>query len=191
MTSIGIFGAGGRMGRAIAAVAMEAGLPIAGGTDRAPEGEIAPGIAISADPLALAERADVLIDFSVPGALSAHLDACIAALAVPPGGGPDVNVTSEACAGAGAAYDAALGFPVVPATISFAEMCATIAAVSIGVSGAASSCPIGSFGPPRTLAVGVAATLARSEAAQRGANRPPCGDHVRGRRSLPTPRSPS
>ena len=79
MTSIGIFGAGGRMGRAIAAVAMEAGLPIAGGTDRTPEGEIAPGIAISADPLALAERADVLIDFSVPGALSAHLDACIAA----------------------------------------------------------------------------------------------------------------
>ncbi|PDH67229.1 MAG: 4-hydroxy-tetrahydrodipicolinate reductase [Sphingomonadaceae bacterium MED-G03] len=79
MTSIGIFGAGGRMGRAIAAVAMEAGLPIAGGTDRTPEGEIAPGIAISADPLALAERADVLIDFSVPGALSTHLDACIAA----------------------------------------------------------------------------------------------------------------
>ena len=79
MTSIGIFGAGGRMGRAIAAVAMEAGLPIAGGTDRTPEGEIAPGIAISADPLALAERAEVLIDFSVPGALSAHLDACIAA----------------------------------------------------------------------------------------------------------------
>jgi len=79
MTSIGIFGAGGRMGRAIAAVAMEAGLPIAGGTDRTPEDEIAPGIAISADPLALAERADVLIDFSVPGALSAHLDACIAA----------------------------------------------------------------------------------------------------------------
>ena len=79
MTSIGIFGAGGRLGRAIAAVAMEAGLPIAGGTDRTPEGEIAPGIAISADPLALAERADVLIDFSVPGALSTHLDACIAA----------------------------------------------------------------------------------------------------------------
>jgi len=67
------------MGRAIAAVAMEAGLPIAGGTDRTPEDEIAPGIAISADPLALAERADVLIDFSVPGALSTHLDACIAA----------------------------------------------------------------------------------------------------------------
>ena len=79
MTSIGIFGAGGRMGRAIAAVAMEAGLPIAGGTDRTPAGEIAPGIAISADPLALAERADVLIDFSVPVALSTHLDACIAA----------------------------------------------------------------------------------------------------------------
>jgi 4-hydroxy-tetrahydrodipicolinate reductase len=79
MTSIGIFGAAGRMGRAIAQVAMEAGLGIAGGTDRDPAGEIAPGIAMAADPLALAEAADVLIDFSVPGALSAHLDACIAA----------------------------------------------------------------------------------------------------------------
>lgn len=67
------------MGRAIAQVAAEAGLPITGGTARDPSGEIAPGIAISADPLALAEASDVLIDFSVPGALSAHLDACIAA----------------------------------------------------------------------------------------------------------------
>jgi 4-hydroxy-tetrahydrodipicolinate reductase len=79
MTSIGIFGAAGRMGRAIAQVAAEAGLPVAGGTDRDPAGDIAPGIAMTADPLALAEAADVLIDFSVPGALSAHLDACIAA----------------------------------------------------------------------------------------------------------------
>jgi 4-hydroxy-tetrahydrodipicolinate reductase len=79
MTSIGIFGAAGRMGRAIAQVAAEAGLPVAGGTDRDPTGEIAPGIGMTADPLALAEAADVLIDFSVPGALSAHLDACIAA----------------------------------------------------------------------------------------------------------------
>lgn len=79
MTSIGIFGAAGRMGRAIATVAAEAGLGICGGTDRDGSGEIAPGIAITSDPLALAERSDVLIDFSVPGALSAHLDACIAA----------------------------------------------------------------------------------------------------------------
>ena len=79
MTTIGIFGAAGRMGRAIAQVAADAGLGIAGGTDRDGVGEIAPGIAITTDPLALAERSDVLIDFSVPGALSVHLDVCIAA----------------------------------------------------------------------------------------------------------------
>lgn len=79
MSRIGIFGAAGRMGRAIAQIAIEAGLDIAGGTDRAGSGEIAPGIAITDDALALAEKSDVLIDFSVPGALSTHLDACIAA----------------------------------------------------------------------------------------------------------------
>lgn len=67
------------MGQAIASVAAGSGLGIAGGTDREASGDIAPGIAITVDPLALAERSDVLIDFSVPGALSAHLDACIAA----------------------------------------------------------------------------------------------------------------
>lgn len=79
MTTIGIFGAAGRMGRAIAQVAADAGLGIAGGTDRDGSGEIAPGIAITTDPLELAQRSDVLIDFSVPGALSVHLDVCIAA----------------------------------------------------------------------------------------------------------------
>lgn len=79
MTTIGIFGAAGRMGRAIAQVAADTGLGLAGGTDRDPSGEIAPGIAMTADPLALAEASEVLIDFSVPGALGVHLDACIAA----------------------------------------------------------------------------------------------------------------
>ncbi|NML10174.1 4-hydroxy-tetrahydrodipicolinate reductase [Sphingobium sp. AR-3-1] len=79
MTTIGIFGAAGRMGRAIAQAAADAGLGIAGGTDRDSVGEIAPGIAMTADPLALAQASEVLIDFSVPGALGAHLDACIAA----------------------------------------------------------------------------------------------------------------
>jgi 4-hydroxy-tetrahydrodipicolinate reductase len=80
MTSIGIFGAAGRMGRAIAQAAGEADLRVAGGTDHAPDGsDIAPGLPIGNDPLALAQVSDVLIDFSVPGALSAHLDACIAA----------------------------------------------------------------------------------------------------------------
>lgn len=79
MTNIGIFGAAGRMGRAIALAAIEAGHVIIGGTDRGGQGEIAPCIAITADPVALARNCDVLIDFSVPGALAAHLDACVAA----------------------------------------------------------------------------------------------------------------
>lgn len=79
MTSIGIFGAAGRMGRAIAQAAAEAGLTVAGGTDRDGSGELAPGVAITSDPQALAQAADVLIDFSVPAALAANLDACIAA----------------------------------------------------------------------------------------------------------------
>jgi 4-hydroxy-tetrahydrodipicolinate reductase len=79
MTSIGIFGAAGRMGRAIAQAAAEAGIAISGGTDRDGSGELAPGIAIGSDPVALAQISDVLIDFSVPAALSAHLDACLAA----------------------------------------------------------------------------------------------------------------
>lgn len=79
MSSIGIFGAAGRMGRAIAQMATEAGIGISGGTDRDGSGEIAPGIAIGSDPATLALASDVLIDFSVPAALPAHLDACIAA----------------------------------------------------------------------------------------------------------------
>ena len=67
------------MGRTIAQVAIEAGLTISGGTDREGSGELLPGLAITSDPLALAERSDVLIDFSVPAALSSHLDACAAA----------------------------------------------------------------------------------------------------------------
>ena len=79
MTGIGIFGAAGRMGRAIAQVAAEQGVEIKGGTDCDPSGEIAAGVPMTADPLGLAETADVLIDFSSPGALADHLDACVAA----------------------------------------------------------------------------------------------------------------
>ncbi|EQB02672.1 dihydrodipicolinate reductase [Sphingobium quisquiliarum P25] len=79
MAKIGIFGAAGRMGRAIAQVALDAGLDISGGTDRPGSGEVAPGIVITSDPVELARRSDVLIDFSVPAALAAHLDACIQA----------------------------------------------------------------------------------------------------------------
>ncbi|HEV7658521.1 MAG TPA: 4-hydroxy-tetrahydrodipicolinate reductase [Allosphingosinicella sp.] len=63
MTSIGILGARGRMGRAIAAAAAEAGAAISAGDDSA----------------ALAAASDVLVDFTAPDALQAHLDAAVAA----------------------------------------------------------------------------------------------------------------
>ncbi len=80
MTGIGIFGAAGRMGRAIADAAGAAGMAVAGGTERNAEA-YASGLDITlfADALTLAEASDVLIDFSSPGALSDHLDACIGA----------------------------------------------------------------------------------------------------------------
>jgi 4-hydroxy-tetrahydrodipicolinate reductase len=68
MTSIGILGAAGRMGQAIAARAAEAGVAIAGRVDRG-EGDLA----------GTAAAADVLIDFSEPDALSANLEAAVAA----------------------------------------------------------------------------------------------------------------
>ncbi len=63
---LGIFGANGRMGRAIAAVAREATAPTRG-CDRTG--------ADFADPEALARTSDVLVDFSVPNALPASLRA--------------------------------------------------------------------------------------------------------------------
>ncbi|QUT06445.1 4-hydroxy-tetrahydrodipicolinate reductase [Sphingobium phenoxybenzoativorans] len=77
---IGIFGAAGRMGRAIATVAGEAGMTLAGGTERNMDGALPDtGLPLFPDPLALAQASDVLIDFSSPAALAGHLDACIAA----------------------------------------------------------------------------------------------------------------
>ena len=67
MTAIGIFGSGGRMGRALALAIVEAGATLAGGTDA------------GADPGPLARAADVLVDFSAPAALPAHLAAARAA----------------------------------------------------------------------------------------------------------------
>lgn len=63
MTSIGIYGSLGRMGQAIAAVAPAMGAGIAGGADA------------KDDPDGIAGTADVLIDFSAPQALEAHLAA--------------------------------------------------------------------------------------------------------------------
>ncbi len=67
VTAIGIFGAAGRMGQAIAAEIAARGLTLAGGTD------------MGDDPAPLANAANVLIDFSAPAALAANLDAARAA----------------------------------------------------------------------------------------------------------------
>ncbi len=68
------------MGQAIAQAATEAGLDVAGGTNATEGGTIgAQGAAITTDPAALAVKADVLIDFSVPAALAANIAACTAA----------------------------------------------------------------------------------------------------------------
>jgi len=80
MNAIGIFGARGRMGQAIAQIAAEQDIAVVGGTDAQPGGTVgAKDIAITTDPAALAALADILIDFSSPAALQANLDACIAA----------------------------------------------------------------------------------------------------------------
>jgi 4-hydroxy-tetrahydrodipicolinate reductase len=74
MTAIGILGVSGRMGRAIGNAAAAAGMPIAGGIDR--EGGV---VGEHADAAALAKASDVLVDFTAPDALKAHLDAAVAA----------------------------------------------------------------------------------------------------------------
>ena len=73
MVRIGILGANGRMGRAIADAAPGLAV-IAGGVDR--EGRVAGDHANAAS---LAEACDVLVDFTSPEGLQAHLDAAVAA----------------------------------------------------------------------------------------------------------------
>ena len=65
MARIGIIGSKGRMGHAIAQAIADAGEDLAGGID------------VGGDPLALAKQSDVLVDFSSPGALEANLDAAM------------------------------------------------------------------------------------------------------------------
>jgi 4-hydroxy-tetrahydrodipicolinate reductase len=67
MTAIGIYGSAGRMGRAIADALEDAGAQLAGGTDA------------GGDPVALARSSAVLVDFSAPSALAAHLAAAVQA----------------------------------------------------------------------------------------------------------------
>ena len=71
---IGIIGASGRMGRAIAAEATRHAIEIVGGVDR--DGAIAGD---GTDLAALADAADILVDFSSPEALDANLAAARAA----------------------------------------------------------------------------------------------------------------
>src|SRR3546814_6579827 len=66
MTSIGIIGSEGRMGVALSAAISEAG-------------ERSCGVDKGGNVAKLAAAADVLVDFSSPGALEATLDACVAA----------------------------------------------------------------------------------------------------------------
>ena len=67
MTSIGIYGSQGRMGQTIAEIVPALGGQLAGGAD------------VGDDPADLARKADVLVDFSSPSALEAHLTAARAA----------------------------------------------------------------------------------------------------------------
>ena len=67
MASIGIIGSEGRMGQAIAALLAEGDHSLAGGSDQ------------GGDPASLADRSDVLVDFSSPQALDANLHAAIGA----------------------------------------------------------------------------------------------------------------
>lgn len=76
---IGIFGAAGRMGRAIADEIAARGLTLAGCTEQAGRVTDIPSGQVVATPAELAAISDVLIDFSSPKALESHLDACVAA----------------------------------------------------------------------------------------------------------------
>ncbi|MEZ0496103.1 4-hydroxy-tetrahydrodipicolinate reductase [Sphingomonas sp. IW22] len=67
MNRIGIYGSLGRMGQAIVAAMPAAGAVHAGGVDA------------GGDPAQLAHECDVLVDFSAPAALEAHLNAAVAA----------------------------------------------------------------------------------------------------------------
>jgi 4-hydroxy-tetrahydrodipicolinate reductase len=73
MTSIGILGARGRMGQAIANAAATANVGVAGaiardGAVQGPHGDV----------MSLASAADALVDFTTPDALAGHLDAAVA-----------------------------------------------------------------------------------------------------------------
>lgn len=65
MTRIGVIGSKGRMGQALAQAIEQAGCTLSGGIDQ------------DGDPAELAQRSDVLVDFSAPVALAANLAAAV------------------------------------------------------------------------------------------------------------------
>lgn len=82
MIKIGVLGAGGRMGQAIIAEVVAApDCWLAGGVERAGHplcgSVIGDGLVICANAAPVAHKADVLIDFSSPGALEANLRAAL------------------------------------------------------------------------------------------------------------------
>ena len=81
MTRIGILGASGRMGQAVARALAESAATLVGGVDRAgadgPTTGTVGGQPIGTDVVELAGRCDVLVDFSAAAALPAHLDAAV------------------------------------------------------------------------------------------------------------------
>jgi 4-hydroxy-tetrahydrodipicolinate reductase len=90
MTSMGIFGANGRMGRALVTVAKEQQLMLSAATVRAGSelvgidaGELAGcgkiGLALSTTAAAAVQHAEVWIDFTMPEPMLAHLALCVAA----------------------------------------------------------------------------------------------------------------
>ena len=88
MASIGIIGSEGRMGQAIAAFLAEGSHSLAGGADQ------------GGDAATLADRSEVLVDFSSPAALEANLHAAIGAgirsWSAPPGSASGTTPRSTA-----------------------------------------------------------------------------------------------
>lgn len=79
MTRIGILGASGRMGQAVARAIETSAAELSGGADRAGTTGTIGGHPIGTDAGALAADCDVLVDFSAPAGMGEHLDAAVAA----------------------------------------------------------------------------------------------------------------
>lgn len=77
MTRIGILGAGGRMGQAVARAIEASAAELGGGADREGVTGTIGGAPIGHDAAGVAEASDVLVDFSAPSALGPHLEVAV------------------------------------------------------------------------------------------------------------------